>query len=199
MIKIYIDSALKFEKHIVNKVKLSNFRLKKLYNLKNILTSDSKLKFCNALILSLFDYGDIVYGNTLSFLMKNTVQKVQNSCMRLIYNIPYRNHILPYLNQYKILNMEYRRLLHMYTFIWRILSTSKPNYLRSKLITQIHHHNTRHIGNFLVKQHKTAIFQKSFSYLAPRLWNELDNDTKYFSHTKFTKTIKNMLLLKQNE
>ena len=41
--------------------------------------------------------------------------------MRFSFNIPYRNHITPYLNIHSILNMKYRRLTHTYSFIYRII------------------------------------------------------------------------------
>ena len=110
--------------------------------------------------------------------MKHTIQKVQNSCMRYIYNIPYRNHISPYLNEHKILNMENRRLYHMYCFIWKIMKTNEPTYLKSKLTAHNHDHNTRNITNFVIVPHKTAIFKKSYTYIVAHLWNKLSQRNK---------------------
>lgn len=196
---VTLDSLLNFETHVKNKIKLSYFRLKKLYHLKHNIPQKCKQIFCNSLILSLLDYGDVVYGNTLSFLMKHAIQKVQNSCMRYIYNIPFRNHISPYLNEHKILNMENRRLYHMYCLIWKIVKTNEPNYLRSKLTTHNHVHDTRNITNFVIVPHKTAIFKKSYTYIAAHLWNKLSNEIKVAKCKKFSTYIENQLLLAQRQ
>ena len=133
---VYFDSGLTFLTHIKNKLKIAYMRLKKLYNFKNYLLPSAKYYLCNALVLSLFDYGDIIYGDSLSSRNSNTVQKVQNSCMRFSFNIPFRNHITPYLNVNLILNMKNRRKRHMYSFVYKILK----KYLRNYFTSSVHSH-----------------------------------------------------------
>ena len=118
---VTFDSSLTFESHVKMKIKAAYLRLRNLYKLKKYLSSKQKYFLCDTLILSLFAYGDVVSGDSLSFAARRMIQKVQNSCMRFSYNIPYRNHITPYLNNANILNMENRRKLHMHTFIFRII------------------------------------------------------------------------------
>ena len=157
---IHIDCDLNFQKHITNKTKLAYSRLKGLYPYKNCLPSTVKYQLCESLILSLFDYGDVVYNSSLSHMSCHLIQKIQNSCMRFSFNIPYRNHITPYLNIHSILNMKYRRLAHMYSFIYRIMKSDEPKYLRNKFVNFNHSHNTRFVYNFRVPLHRTTADQK---------------------------------------
>lgn len=140
------------------------------------------------------DYADVVYNDSLTAKLSYAVQKVQNSCMRFSFNIPFRNHITPYLNDNSILNMKNRRKHHMYTFVYRILKNGEPPYLRKLFNFYRHPHHTRNMNYFKVPQHRTANFQKSFIYVAVQMWNNLNNNVKEFSPNKFNKHIKKHLL-----
>ena len=131
-------------------------RLKKLYHLRKFLPAKTKYYLCNSLILFLFDYWAVVSSVT----QKNAhlIQKIQNSCMRFSFNIPFRSHITPYLNNNKILNMEGKRKCHMFTFIYKIVKYQKPAYLHNYFNVFIHPHNTRNVNRYRVPQHRTTNF-----------------------------------------
>lgn len=194
---VIFDSSLSFEPHIKNKTKIAYLRLKRLFKFKRNLSAKQKYLLCDSLILSLFDYGDVVYGNSLSLQNKKIIQKVQNSCMRFSYNIPYRNHISPYLSDNKILNMNNRRKLHMYNFIYRIVNNNQPFNLRSQFQEFGHEHATRNNNDFIVPLHRRATFQRSFKYVAVQMWNGLNNDVKQMPLGAFSGQIKSKLLMEQ--
>lgn len=173
-------------------------RLKNIYRLKRHLNSKQKYFLCNTLILSLFDYVDVVYGDCLSWMSKKTIQKLQNSCMRFAFNIPYRNHITPHLNRHKILNMNNRRNLHMYRFVYKIIKSGRPAYLVNRFQPLPGHHRTRNNATFLVPRHRTTAFRKSFTFVATKIWNGLTNEIKGASLFKYTNIIKTKLLEEQN-
>lgn len=117
--------------------------------------------------------------------------------MRFSFNIPYRNHITPYLNDNYILNMKNRRRYHMYLFVYKTINSGKPPYLLHNLVQFTHNHATRNTHDFQIPLHRTAQFQKSFSFVAPSLWNNLQNHVKSLSPNKFSNYIKKMLLEQQ--
>lgn len=165
-----------------------------MYPLKKFLPSKTKYRLCNSLILPLLDYGDVVYHSSITVGLANSIQKLQNTCMRFSFNIPFRNHITPYLNEQSILNMTNRRKLHIFTQVYRVLDTNQPPYLKELFTINEHSHRTRSRGDFSIQQHKTTSFQKSFSFVAVQMWNSLSNDVKNFKLNKFKHHIKNMLL-----
>ena len=146
------------------------------------------------LILSLFDYGDVVYGTSINARFSRKIQILQNSCLRFSFNIPFRDHITPHLKNLSILSMTNRRQFHLMTFIYRILTTEQPPYLFSLFHYVDHDHSTRQVHYFKIPQHRTANFQKSFSFIAPHLWNNISNNFKFQSFTDYKKQIKNHLL-----
>lgn len=194
---IIIDEATKFESHINHKLKTAYYRLKNIYYLKNCLPSKTKYFLCDTLILSLFDYGDVVYSDSITSLYKRKIQKLQNTCMRFSFNIPYRHHITPYLNDNKILTMENRRECHMLCFIFKIIKTGKPEYLHICLVPLLHTYETRNVNLYRIPFHHTANFKKSFAYTASKIWNNLPNNIKYFSFYSFKGHVKSMLLRAQ--
>ena len=194
---IYFDTRLTFATHVKRKLSIAHLRLKKLYHLKKYLPSKTKYYLCNSLVLSLFDYGDVIYHSSLTNKIAKSIQKLQNTCMRFSFNITYRHHITPHLNNYSILSMHNRRKLHLYNFIYRILKSKNPPYLYQLFVSRNHPHRTRFIGDYLVPQHRSANFQKSFSFTATQMWNDIPNEKKYLSLPIFSKYIKNKLLSEQ--
>lgn len=196
---IHVDSKLTFNSHIKNKLTNAYCRLKKLNIYKKFLPPFVKYYLCNTLILSLFDYGDIVYDASLSAGLAKSIQKIQNSCMRFSFNIPYRHHITPYLNSNSILSMCNRRKCHMLSFIYKVLKTGKPPYLNSLFNSHEHSYFTRNVNNFKVPQHRTAAFQRSFSFVAIQLWHQIPKCVQELSYEKFVNSVKSIYLEQQKQ
>ena len=195
---IFLDSELSFQTHIKHKLSIAYMRLRKLWNIKKYVQCKTKYFLCNSLVLSIMDYGDVVYGSSLTAEVSRSVQKLQNACLRFSYNITYREHITPHLNRLAILTMSNRRKYHLSCFIHKILKTGQPTYLRSLFYHNQHIHNTRHLNKFSIPQHNSSKFQKSFSFKGVKLWNELPDDLKNLTIIKFMKLIKFRLLSEQN-
>lgn len=191
---IIFDTQLNFKSHISKKVQIAYMRLKNLYKYNHSLPSKTKYYLCNSLILSLFDYGDIVYGESLTGEVAHTIQKIQNACIRFSFSIPFRNHITPHLKELSILNMENRRKAHTFTLIHKILKTAQPPYLKQLFQPHQHQHGTRNANSFKIPKHRTTNFEKSFAYFAIKYWNTLPLNAKELSLPRFKKIIKKMLL-----
>ena len=63
---VYFDAKLSFQAHITTKLKAAYIRLKNFSSLKKYIPSKTKYQLCDTLILSLFDYGDVVYGTSIN-------------------------------------------------------------------------------------------------------------------------------------
>lgn len=174
---IIIDSHLRFESHIKNLVKSCFFRLKVLYKIRNLLSEKVRVTLCESLVLSVLNYGDIVYGARLQSKTRRLVQRVQNACCRFCYSIPPRSHITPYLNKTSTLSMSSRRHLHLACLLFDVLKYKKPDYLFSRIKISTFHerHGTRSTRRCLLEAHphRTAAFKGSFRYLATKCWNNI--------------------------
>ncbi|XP_045450408.1 uncharacterized protein LOC123659200 [Melitaea cinxia] len=89
---LQMDCNLRFENHIIGLVRDCFYRLKNLYNVRDHLGVDLRIRLTESLILSKLNYTDIVYGPRLTAKTQRLVQRIQNACARFCFDIPFREH-----------------------------------------------------------------------------------------------------------
>ena len=80
------DEVLSWRRHVNNIIGRAIAKFKDLNKYKKFLNEESKKLLCDSLILSLFNFGDVVYMNIDLYLQKK-IQKIQNLCLKFIFNI----------------------------------------------------------------------------------------------------------------
>ena len=142
---------------------------------KDALTTEIKLRLCDSLILSLVSYCDVVYWPALTVGEKYSLQKLQNSCLKFSYNLRKFDHVTPLFLSSKWLNLEKRYQLHMSTLVYKVLQTKCPGYLFDRLVrgSAVHDRQTRYCQKLTIPRHRTAQYQRSFSYNGAKLFNSL--------------------------
>jgi hypothetical protein len=98
------------------------------------------------MVLSQFNYADVVYMN-MNKILQYKIQKIQNLCIRFIFNCKNRRNfsITEYRRKLGWFSMSERRACHGLTLIFKIANGRSPNYL-SDLMTftnEVHQVNTR--------------------------------------------------------
>ena len=166
---VLFDSKLRFRSQVSKIVKTSYYSLRNLYKSKHILNRQLRKQLCESLVLSHCNYCSFVYGPCLDAESKYRLQKIQNSCIILIFDLRLSDHVSSKLRVLNWLNIESRQKLHFACFLHKLLNSDKPKYLREKLIITSSRQNRR--CNFAIPKHRTALFQRSFSYRAPKLIN----------------------------
>lgn len=190
---VTIDRNLSFKCHVDNLIKAAYIRLKSLYKFKYILSTQVKLKITESLILSMFDYCDVVYGPCLSAHDTHRIQVLQNTCMRFSTNLNRRDHVTPSYFENGWLKMNIRRDIHFACFVQNILIRNTPVYLKNKLTfaVDVYDRSRRNPLLLHVPRHSTSIFKKSFSYYASSLFNSLPYELKLLSNiSKFKSHVK---------
>ena len=113
----------------------------------------------------------------ISNALASKIQKVQNACVRFIYNIRKfdREHISPYIFKLGWLNMESRRNLHALTLMYKIDNNLAPDYI-SDLVprnSDFHNYNTRASRNFRNTRCNLSQRHNSFFGKFPSIFNDL--------------------------
>lgn len=85
---LVMDSELRFIEHVDAKVRNAFYRLKVLYNIRPYLSEKIRIMLTESLVLSVLNFGDIVYGPRLFVKTERAIQRVQNSCARFCFHIP---------------------------------------------------------------------------------------------------------------
>ena len=176
---VTFDEVLSWRKHINNITNSAYNNLRLLYRFKKFLSIDSKRTLCESLILSKFNYCDILFTN-LSVQLQYRLQKVQNSCIRFIFQLRKKDHarINNYLTKLKWLNIKNRQLLHSHLQVFKIIHNLSPEYLSFDTVSNVHQHNTRQSDQLYVSTRRTSRSSHSFMSRAPLWYNCLPNDVK---------------------
>lgn len=193
---LYIDSSLKFTEHTNHIIKKSFSNLKLIYTSKDMLTKKTKAMLCEALVLSHINYASVVFYPFLRQTDVQRLQRLQNSCVRLVCGIRKYDPISSHLKEIAWLNIKNRNVLHSCCFFHNILLTKSPPYLYNKITfrTDVHNLNIRRKSTITIPKHKTAEFCFGFSYRIASLYNAIPEVLKVLPCKKFKKQFKEILL-----
>lgn len=174
------DSDLRFSSHISSLIRKTFGKLKLLYMHKDIFDTKTKLRLCDSLILSHINYSDIVFYPALIQRDRDSLQRLQNACLRFSFNVRKFDHITPSLEQSGWLTIGERFELHMSCLVFKMNVNRVPLYLFNKLKKQsdIHDISTRSRGLYSVPKHNFEFYKRSFSYSAVNVYNRLPTDVK---------------------
>ena len=194
------DEILSWRRHVNNMIGSAIAKFKDLNKLKKFLNADSKKILANSLILSYFNFCDMVYMN-IDMYLKKRIQKIQNLCLRFIFDIKKREHwsSQEYRKKINWLSMSDRRTLNGLSLLFKIINGQAPDYLKDMFtfISEISDRSTRSYPNniWIPNEHMSAIHRKSFRFSIPQIWNNLPESIKNCKslHT-FKKHIKTSLL-----
>ena len=195
---IILNSTLTWENHINSVCKRAYASLHPLHRLKHFLPRTVKERLTQTLVLSHLDYCDVVYDDCNSTL-SHKLQRIQNSCIRFIFNLKRHDHVSHCIRELSWLKLNDRRSLHKTVLLHKILSSGQPSYLASlfNFLGDTHSLNTRsNTSNILsIPAHKSDFFSRSFSVSASRQWNSLSLELRQLrSIGIFKRKVKEFLL-----
>ena len=195
---ILFDNKLRFSQHISNLSKKSYVALKVLYANKHILNFKVRKKLCEAYILSNLSYCITMYYPCLTYDDKRRLQKIQNNCCRFVYGLKKYDHISEKIMRMHWLKVSYLFQFLLLVFIYKLLKTSTPIYLRSALVfrSDVHQVVIR-LNTLTMPQYKKTIFQRGFVYNSVKHYNKFRTYFTCTSLAMFRKEIKTVLLDEQ--
>ena len=174
------DTQLRFVDHVNSLLCKSYSTLKLLYSNKHVLSFNLRKMLCESLVLSVFNYADFVYGPCVDSITRNRIQKVQNTCCRLVFGLRKFDRISDKLKILNWLPMNKIWELHLLNFVHQLLLRGQPSYLRAKVSSRcnLHSVNVRSSSNLSIPRHTTSVFHRSFSYNSVKIYNQVDNELK---------------------
>lgn len=196
---VVLESDLGFLGHVNSLLQRAYSTLKLIYGHRQLLPVKTKILLCESLVLSVFNYADVLYDSFITAVYKRKIQKLQNSCLRLIYGIKRNERISYKLNEVGWLNMQSRRLHHSACLYHKVVVTTMPAYLYRKIQfrTDIHNLNLRFKGLLTPPIHVTEFFKRSFSYRIGSVYNGIDFRLKQLAPVSFRTAYKRFLFERQ--
>ena len=111
-----------WSEHIDNISKKVNQHLGLICRIKHLLPFQARLTLYNSLVLPLFDYSDIIWGDKNNSSLMNHLQVLQHNAARLILDLPRQSSATEALHILEWKPLPLRRKYHRCTSIFKCLN-----------------------------------------------------------------------------
>ena len=189
-IGVTFDRHMSLDQHVTNICKTCFFHLRKIAKIRDYLSTADTETLVHSLITSKLDScNSLLYG--LPKLMIDRLQNVQNSAARLIARRRKIDHITPVMKELHWLPVSQRIIYKILLITYKALNGLAPSYIRDMLQPLKSTINLRSSmkGLLSVPPIKLVNYgQRSFSYAAPKLWNELPDSVRHSESISIFKT-----------
>ncbi|XP_072041159.1 uncharacterized protein [Amphiura filiformis] len=171
---VILDSSLTMSSHVNNICRNASYAIHRIGKLRRYLDAANTEKLVHAFITSRLDNcNSILYGLPDKDL--NKLQRIQNAAARLVILSKKRDHITPVMFQLHWLPIRQRIIFKLLLLTYKALNEQSPSYI-SELVHSYHPPRTlRSSSQYLLQESawKTKTYGRSFSRVAPVLWNNL--------------------------
>lgn len=178
----FLDETLNFKEHIKRKCKTAMLNYFKIKSIRKYLSKDATETLVLSLVISHLDYCNIIlYGVSHSELSK--FQRIQNMCAKLILNRSKYDSSKQSLFDLHWLPIKARITFKVLVYMYNCSVGNAPSYLSDLLTHKVSRRTLRSsqssIGNYEVPFNRNKTFSdRSFSYVGPKLWNDLPISVK---------------------
>ena len=164
---VLLDSQLNFSPHINMLLSQSYKHFANIGRIRRYLTNDNVKSLVYALIMCRIDQNNsIMYGICESEISR--LQRLQNSCARLIYGKKKFDHVSGLFAELHWLPVRRRIIFKALLFVFKVFTGSAPVYLINCLTIISIENRILHVPKTL-----TTYGDRAFSNYSPRLWNAL--------------------------
>ena len=172
---VHLDKTLSMQKHISSICCASFLELRRIASIRPYLSQSAAARLVAAMVISRLDYCNSVFIGLPADQIAR-LQRVQNNAARLVLKKRRRDHVTPLLKELHWLPVKFRCQYKIATLAYRHFDGSLPPYLSSSLCTYEPSRSLRSSNEKLLKIPKwnlKSFGQRSFSFMAPSLWNSL--------------------------
>ncbi|XP_052454335.1 uncharacterized protein LOC128014662 [Carassius gibelio] len=182
---VLLDRNLSLESHVSSICKTAFFHLKNISKLRPMLSMSNAEMLIHAFMTSRLDYCNALLGGCSARLV-NKLQLVQNAAARVLTGTRKYDHISPVLSTLHWLPIKHRIDFKILLITYKALNCLAPQYLNELLLhyTPLRPLRSQNSGNLIIPRiSKSTAGGRSFSYLPPKLWNNLPNIVRQTLHT----------------
>ena len=175
---VVFSSNLTWSSHIEKQLAKINKRLGLLRRIKHLLPKFARLLYFNSLVLSLFDYGDVVWGDKDNVTLMQSLQTLHNKAAKIILDLPLQSSASQARKDLSWLELTERRRYHRCLFVYKCLNNLLATNLHLTKLSEGHSYDTRHGNEFRLPKVKTNWGKQQLIYQAIKEWNSLNDNTK---------------------
>ena len=186
---IFISADFTWTNHVEYIASKVNQRLGLLKRIKHLLPFKSRLLYYNSLVMPLFDYADLVWGDKHNVNLMSSLHILQNKAAKIVLDRhPYSSasHALATL---KWVTLEKRRFMRRCAHVYKCLNGIVGHSLILTKHEDEHKHNTRNKSKLKLLRTKTNWGQEGTGFHAVNDFNSLSFKCK---------NSRNLILFKRN-
>ena len=161
--------------HVITKV---NQRLSLLRRIKHFLPLTARLLFYNNLILPIFDYADVVWGDKNNVSIMNDLHVLQNKAAKIILDRPFHSSATSALATLKRLNLEQRRFYHRCIYVYKCINGLMEHSMKLLTNSDIHNYYTKNNDKLRLPSVRQNWGKQRVCYQSMKNWNSLDKETQ---------------------
>ena len=176
---VHLVQTLSVQQHISSVCRAAYLELRRIALIRPYLTQSATAQLVSSATTSRLDYCNSVLAGLL--LKISRLQIVQNNAAKLVLRKSKYDHVTPLLHELHWLPIKFRPQYKLATFVYRFFDGSLPGYLSQTPCAYQPTRNFRSSWEKLLKVPKrnTKTFgERSFSFLAPSVWNSLPSDLR---------------------
>ena len=183
---VYLDTGLTLRSHIDNVSSHCYLLLRNIGRIRSLLNQNQIETLVHAVISSRIDYcSSIFYGLNKDVI--GVLQKVQNAAIRMIFKLKKRTSLSEYFEKLHWLKVEQRIIFKIILIVFKCVTNMAPKELIDKIIC----YKDKDKLTLSCVQFKSKAGRRCFSYIGPRLWNEVPFEIKSLTDIeKFKKQLK---------
>ena len=195
---VYLDSELQMKRHVNKVVSLCYYHLRRLFQLRNLVSKQVMTQRVTALILSRLDYCNSLLIDVPASTIA-PLQHVQNTAACLVLGLDRRSHITPALRQLHWLPVRFRIIFKVAVTMHHVFHQRCPSYLTSLISfsaadpgrSRLRASSTRAA---ITVRTRTSLGRRAFSVSGPSVWNNLPAELRLIdSHPLFRRRLKSHL------
>ena len=181
---IIIHENLTWSDHIKILSSKINKRIGILKRVRHLLPQKELVRLYNAIILPLFDYGDIVWGDKSNKCLMDDLQILQNKAAKVILGLPRANSSTEALETLHWAKLYLRREKHCRAAVFKCINGLMEVEFNMKRNSAIHSYSTRGKNNLHLPKVKIEWGKQRFAFHAANDWNDLDDKIKNIVNLK---------------
>lgn len=188
---VFMDSSLNMRKHVDHVCKTSLMAIRKISKIRRYLDYATTTRLVHAFVTSRLDScNSLLFGLPAKDIAK--LQRVQNIAARLIFRVPPSQHISPILQELHWLPITARIAYKINLLTYKSYNGLSPTYLSDLLQHYVPARTLRSSNQSLLQIPKIsskAYGQRSFSFAASSLWNNLPHQIRKADNVNIFKTM----------
>ena len=130
----------------------------------------------NSLVLPLFDYADLVWGDKGNIYLMEKLQILQNKAAKLILDRPWYSSASSALHELSWKTLSNRRMYHRCLYVFKCLNNFIDHDINFLYNRDIHNYNTRSKNRLRLPKVKRNWGKYMMNYHAISDWNALDEE-----------------------